>query len=168
MSIYFTSDTHLGHKVITKYRTQFSTQEEHDEAILTEMSKLKKRDILYVLGDFAFDSDKLEWYLQQIAKMPFRLKLVMGNHDSLELYKQDIARNIEIQLPFFSYKNYWLSHCPIHPQEIRGRLGNLSGHCHFTSVPDDRYYNVGLDTNGFKFVDFDDIKEIMQKRRDSL
>ena len=45
MANYFTSDWHLGHKVIIKYRKQFSTIEEHDEAIFKEMDKLKKRDI---------------------------------------------------------------------------------------------------------------------------
>ena len=115
MGNYLSSDWHLGHKVITKYRPQFSSPEEHDEAIFSELGKLNKRDILYILGDFLFDCPDFEKYLERIAKYPCRIKLVMGNHDSLKLYSQTIAKNIEIQLPLFSYKNNWISHCPIHP-----------------------------------------------------
>ena len=46
---YFTSDLHLGHKVIApKYRPIFENQEEHDSLILDNISKLNKRDILYI------------------------------------------------------------------------------------------------------------------------
>lgn len=160
MANYFTSDWHLGHKVIIKYRKQFSTIEEHDEAIFKEMDKLKKRDILYIIGDFLFDCDNFENYLLRISKYPFRIKLVMGNHDSLKLYSQTIAKNIEIQLPLFSYKNNWITHCPIHPKEIRGRDKIIHGHLHGDIIDDPRYFNVNLDNNGFKFVDFDYIKNL--------
>jgi len=44
----------------------------------------------------------------------------MGNHDSLKLYKINNPK-IEMQLPLFTYKDFWLSHCPIHPQKMRTR-----------------------------------------------
>lgn len=173
--ILFTSDCHLGHKAILKYRPQFNTIEEHDEAFFTEVGKLKKRDILFVLGDFIFDSDKFEYYLERLSKYSCRIKLVMGNHDSIKIYTQNIANNIEIQLPLFTYKEHWISHCPIHPDEIRGRKGNIHGHTHgniiMTDVDelaykdeyttekraDKRYYDVGLDNNNFKFITFEDV-----------
>lgn len=158
--VYFSSDFHLGHNSILKYRTKFSSIEEHDEAIFKEMDKLKKRDILYIIGDFLFDCDNFENYLLRISKYPFRIKLVMGNHDSLKLYSQTIAKNIEIQLPLFSYKNNWITHCPIHPKEIRGRGKIIHGHLHGDIIDDPRYFNVNLDNNGFKFVDFDYIKSL--------
>ena len=102
--------------------------------------------------------------------MSCEIRFVLGNHDSLRLY-EDLAKynsNLKLQLPFFSYKNYWISHCPIHPQEMRGRFGNICGHLHNEKVwkedsfsnqwEDTRYYNVGLDTNNFKFVDFEYIQ----------
>ena len=139
------------------------------------MAKLKKRDILYVLGDFIFDSEKYDWYIDQIKKMPCRIKLVQGNHCSLKLYKED---RFELQLPLFSYKNYWISHCPIHPQELRDRVGNIHGHLHHNKVMTDefndsgywigkevdkRYFNVCPDVNDYKFVDFEQIKQEMEK-----
>jgi calcineurin-like phosphoesterase family protein len=87
----------------------------------------------------------------------------------LKLYKEDW---IEIQLPLFSYKNTWITHCPIHPQEIRGRQGVIHGHLHGDVVKetiwdeinckniyleDKRYFNVNLDNNDFKFVSHDKI-----------
>lgn len=70
----------------------------------------------------------------------------------MQLYTQTIAPNILIQLPLFSYKNTWISHCPIHPQELRNRDGNIHGHLHNSIVPDLRYFNVNLDVNGYDFV----------------
>lgn len=116
------------------------------------MSKLNKRTILFILGDFLFDGPHFETYLHRIAKFPCTIKLVMGNHDSMQLYTQTIAPNISIQLPLFSYKNTWISHCPIHPQELRNRDGNIHGHLHNSIVPDLRYFNVNLDVNEYDFV----------------
>ena len=149
----------LGHKAITKYRTKFNSIEEHDTHIFEQISKLTKRDQLFILGDFLFDCEKFEWYLSEIAKMPCTIKLVLGNHDSLKMYEQTIATNIKIQLPLFSYKNMWVSHCPIHPNELRNRLGNLHGHLHFAELDDNRYFDVGLDKNNYEFVPLDYIKD---------
>ena len=152
MQVMFTSDLHLGHRSICKYRSKFTTAEEHDEYILDLMSKLNKRTILFILGDFLFDGPHFEVYLHRIAKFPCTIKLVMGNHDSMQLYTQTIAPNISIQLPLFTYKNTWISHCPIHPQELRNRDGNIHGHLHNSIVPDLRYFNVNLDVNEYDFV----------------
>lgn len=171
---YYSSDFHLGHKSICKYRPQFNTPEEHDECILQMMEKLTKRDILYVLGDFLFEGPKYKEYLERIKKMPVRIKLIMGNHDAIDLYADCIGSNIEIQLPLFSWKNIWISHCPIHPQEIRGRLGNLHGHLHGSVVrdisgeSDRRYFNVNLDNNNFKFVHLDTIKQYFNILKEDL
>jgi len=166
---YMTSDLHLGHKSICKYRTKFTTVEEHDEYILQEMEKLGKRDILFVLGDFLFDGDHYDEYIKRIRKMKVRIKLVMGNHDSLRLYEeinqkpQSPDGSIEIQLPLFSYKNHWLSHVPIHPGELRGRAGNIHGHMHLETLDDPNYFNVNLDVNDYKFVPFEDIKNKFER-----
>ena len=148
---YWTSDLHLGHRLIPKYRTRFKDMEAHDEYILTEMEKLGKRDILFVIGDFLFDGPHYSEYLKRIRKMQCRIKLVMGNHDSLELYKeinqkpQSPEGSIEIQLPLFSYKSIWVGHAPIHPTELRNRKGQIHGHMHLETLPDKRYFNVNLD-----------------------
>lgn len=165
MSVYFSSDFHFGHKVIVPKYRDFKSQEEHDALILDNISKLNKRDILFVLGDFLFDSDKYDYYINELAKMSCRIKLVLGNHDSIKLYKEDRLPKLELQLPLFSYKNNWVSHCPLHPQEMRNRNCNIHGHLHgnvvnnIDSYKEVRYFNVCLDNNDFKFVNFDYIKD---------
>ena len=69
---------------------------------------------------------------------------------------------MEIQLPLFSYKGIWLSHCPIHPLELRGREGNAHGHLHLEKLNDKRYFNVNIDVNNYEFVTFDKIKESLK------
>ena len=161
MANYFSSDFHLGHKVIVPKYRDFSSQDEHDSLILDQIAALSKRDILYVLGDFIFDSDRYDYYIEQLAKTSCRIKLVMGNHDSLKLYHEP---RFEVQLPFFTYKDAWISHCPIHPDELRNRQGNIHGHLHGGQImlddkPDPRYFNVNLDNHNHKFVNLDEIKE---------
>lgn len=167
MQTYFSSDFHLGHKAITKYRSQFSSMEEHDEHILAMLESYPKRTLMYILGDFLFDGPNLEYYLARLSQLPYKIKLVMGNHDSKLLYTK-CPSNIEIQLPFFSYKNMWVSHCPIHPQELRGRILSVHGHLHGDVVHnwkgdiDERYFNVNLDNNNFKPVPIETINSYAQ------
>ena len=167
MQTYFSSDFHLGHKAITKYRTQFSSMEEHDEAILTMLESFPKRTLMHILGDFLFDGSNLNYYLLRLSNLPYKIKLVMGNHDSKLLYSK-CPSNIEIQLPLYTHKNMWISHCPIHPQELRSRILNVHGHLHGGIVhhcdgePDERYFNVNLDNNNFKPVPIETITSYAQ------
>jgi len=168
---YFTSDLHLGHKAIVKYRSQFNTAEEHDEYWLQKMEKLGKRDILFVLGDFLFDGPNYDKYILRIRKMKVRIKLVFGNHDSLLLYKevnqkpQSPEGSIELQLPLFSYKNTWISHCPIHPKELRNRRGCIHGHLHNSVLddPNEVYFDVCPEKHNFEFVKWEEINEFYNK-----
>jgi calcineurin-like phosphoesterase family protein len=170
MSVLFTSDLHLGHKSIIKYRPEFKSQKEHDDYIIDKICSLDKRTVLKVLGDFLFDCDKFDDYMNRLAKAKCRIELVMGNHDSRKLY--NLPNSIlEIQLPLYSYKDMWISHAPIHPDELRNRKGNIHGHLHkeivtyyehyYDSEPtiDKRYFNVNIDVNNYEFVELDTIKE---------
>lgn len=75
--VYFTSDTHLGHNNILKYRPQFNSIEEHDTAIFDSISKLTKRDDLFILGDFIFDSPNYQHYIDTFYKFPCKIRLVI-------------------------------------------------------------------------------------------
>jgi len=155
--VYFTSDLHILHRNITHYRTEFSSAKDHDDYMIDQILKLKKRDILYVLGDFIFDSELYSECIERVAKKRCRVKLLLGNHDALRLYNESI---FEMQLPMHVYKQFWISHCPIHPQELRDRKGNIHGHLHKQVLDDTRYFNVNIDVNEYQFVDFEKIKSI--------
>ena len=160
--VYFTSDLHIHHKNICEYRINkgFKTTEEHDNYWIHKILSLGKRDILYILGDFIFDTD-VEIFNQTINKLSnikCRIKVIMGNHDSLSLYKIHNPK-IEIQLPLFTYKDFWLSHCPIHPQEMWARKGNVHGHLHNAILDDKLYFDVSPEKHNYEFVTLDKIKE---------
>lgn len=163
MRVFNTGDLHLGHKVITKYRDNFSSIEEHDSVILDNFAKLSKKDIVIIHGDFIFQSEKYDYYIELLKKMSCRMKLILGNHDTLKLYKENRLPNLEIQLPLYTYKGFWMSHCPIHSDEMRNRIGNIHGHTHKHSINDERYYNVSLDVHDYKFIEFDMILEKFKK-----
>lgn len=75
-----TSDLHLGHKNICKYRTQFSSADEHHNFIFENLAtNVSKRDTLYILGDCAFD----KYWLDKVKSIKCQhKKLILGNHDS--------------------------------------------------------------------------------------
>lgn len=157
--VYFTSDLHLGHKAIYKYRDKFVDSRTHDMYMLEKIKKLGKRDILIVLGDFLFDGDHYEEYIQELKTFNCRIKVILGNHDSKELFREyGTDSNIEPQLPFYSYKNMWLSHCPIHPNEMRKRVGCVHGHLHLEKIDSKNYFNVNIDVNDYEFVTLETIK----------
>jgi len=160
MGVLFTSDLHLGHKTIPKYRDTFPTMEAHDEYILDKMSNLSKRHILYILGDFIFDGPKYTEYMARISEMPARFRVIMGNHDTLKLHDEE---KIEILNPLYTKKHMWFSHAPIHPKELRDKFLNVHGHLHQHSLADQHYFNVNIDANEYEFVEFDTLKQ----RRDS-
>jgi calcineurin-like phosphoesterase family protein len=166
-NVYFIGDTHWGHKNICNFRTQFSSVEEHDEVILDNiLSTVGKRDTLWLLGDCFFTEDSLD-NLREINKHVRTTHLVLGNHDSDSGVRQNNLRTVLSEGlvskvgALFKYKGFWLSHAPIHDQELRGHM-NIHGHTHDEVIPDDRYVGVSCERVGYVPVSFSRIKEMVQ------
>jgi calcineurin-like phosphoesterase family protein len=108
------------------------------------------------MGDIAFSEEGLE-KLNRLRHCQKKV-LYLGNHDTLptEKYLEYFDEVHAIR----SYKNFWLSHCPIHPQEMRKRIGNIHGHLHASVLDDSRrqYFDVSPEKHNFELVDFEDIK----------
>lgn len=142
MKVCFWSDLHLGHANITKFRPIFSTMEEHDEFIMDTIISMKdKRTVFYILGDAFVSRNGLEKFEKLFGNV--RTTLVLGNHD-LEregLSFKDLIGIVDNVQSLVKYKNFWLSHAPIHHGELRGKK-NLHGHTHFELMGDSRYINV--------------------------
>ncbi len=159
---YFTSDWHLGHKNICKYREKFNTPEENDQHFINEFNKIvKKRDTVYFLGDIAFTEESLE-KLKGLNHCHKKV-LYLGNHDYLPTEKYlEVFDEI---YSFRSWKSFWLSHCPIHPQELRNRKGNIHGHLHASILedPDRRYFDVSPEKNDYSLVDYEIIKKYFER-----
>ena len=74
-NVWVCADLHLGHKAITKYRTQFSTAEEHHLTILDNvLTCVGKRDKIFLLGDIVFKGG--EEYAETLRRLAANTVLV--------------------------------------------------------------------------------------------
>jgi calcineurin-like phosphoesterase family protein len=58
----------------------------------------------------------------------------------------------------FKYKNMWLSHAPIHPDELRGRV-NIHGHTHYHVIDDSRYLNVCMEQIDYTPIELHELRK---------
>ena len=131
-NIWFCSDLHFGHKNIGKFRgamgREFSTQSDNEATIFQDwLNVVHKRDVVYCLGDIAFTMEAIN----KIGLLPGKKILVRGNHDLCNT--SAYLKVFEEVYGFLKYKEFWLSHAPIHKDELRGRK-NLHGHVHYNSI----------------------------------
>lgn len=142
MSVLLCSDLHLGHETAAKLRG-FDSVAEHDHTIIAMLQmQCTKRTLLWVLGDVAMKVESLA-LLQDV---PGEKRLVRGNHDG---FQDDVYHKYFTYIHgFLRYKKTWLSHCPIHPQEMYRCEANVHGHIHYTTYhpqPKFPYINVNWD-----------------------
>lgn len=155
--VLFIGDLHFGHKNIHKFRSEFSNELHHEKTLLDNLCRsVNKRDTLWLCGDIIFSDDKTSL----LGEIPGRKILVLGNHDMV---------NVKSLIPFVDdikgitrYKNSWVSHAPIHPQELYGKF-NIHGHVHKNTVPDTRFVNVCAENIGYTPIDFKAIDLYIKK-----
>ena len=162
---YFLGDPHWGHRNILKYRSQFSSIEEHDNTILENILNVSdKRAVLYLMGDCFFDMEAIR-FLEEIRPRFMHVHWILGNHDTdsklrqqvfREVIKRDLVDNVH---SLKKYHEFWLSHAPIHESELRGHK-NIHGHTHENFVDDDRYVPVSLEHTGFKPISLQQIRDL--------
>jgi calcineurin-like phosphoesterase family protein len=142
--VYFTSDLHLGHPLAARER-DFMSVELHDAVVINSFAHLKKRDILYVLGDVCMGRVN---HLDLIRDIPAGRKiLLLGNHDQFRAVEY-LSVFDDIIGPV-TWKHMWLTHIPMHPQEMFNRVGNIHGHIHkggaTPELENPPYFNVNWD-----------------------
>jgi calcineurin-like phosphoesterase family protein len=142
--VLFISDLHLGHRNIHRFvgdkRGGGEDTEAHALWLVDQWnSVVTKRDLVWVLGDVAFDMR----FMNYLHMMEGTKNLILGNHDKFDLGVY--LKYFNKVHGFLGYKCQkgaaWLSHAPIHPDELRGRY-NFHGHTHLHCIDDDRYRNV--------------------------
>jgi calcineurin-like phosphoesterase family protein len=159
MSTFFTSDLHLGHPAAAELRG-FGSVSEHDDHILHNLAFLWKHDKLFILGDVAWNPQSLK----KLLEIRCVKDVVLGNHDQMQA-----AQYLEVfnrMWGIVRYKQYWLTHCPIHPQEMFRARGNIHGHIHNggkTKNVEGPYLNVNVDFNNYHPVT---MQEVMDKLPD--
>lgn len=151
---YFISDLHIGHKNVLKLSPNRygANVDEHDEWIVESCNSVVRRnDTLHILGDVCHSREKMH-FLKRIHGNKI---LYRGNHDNFDIHEY---------MQYFStihgitkYKGFWLSHCPIHPQELFGKK-NVHGHVHNNIVKDPNYISVCVEAlNGIP-ISLDQLK----------
>lgn len=169
-NMFFTSDTHFNHAKIIRpdYSDRpFKDVEEMNETLIYNWnSVVKKKDVIYHLGDFAWGQP--EPFLNRLNGYKI---LIMGNHDrysegkllrsgfrevySLKEIKIDGIPTILCHFPMYSWNK---SH--------RGSF-HLHGHIHENEI---QYlwnrYNVGVDVNNFTPIHSDNILKIFLQQKE--
>ncbi|MGL5564257.1 MAG: hypothetical protein ACRDC4_00820 [Plesiomonas sp.] len=159
---YFSSDWHLGHKNILRWRPQFKSIGEHDNLIIDNHKKiLTKRDILIVCGDVAFTKESLNRITEiQCAKKI----LILGNHCTEgrgDITLEDLMYVFDeihsMKKGSYQKVGFWITHCPMHPSELRGKPFNIHGHTHSVVIDDPQYINVCLEQTNYEPVWVEDL-----------
>lgn len=90
MNTWFTSDLHIGHKLVAEIRG-FSTTADHDNTLARNWDDVvSAEDIVWVLGDIsAGGSAGQQTALRWIAERPGVKHLVSGNHDGCHPHRRD-------------------------------------------------------------------------------
>ena len=187
-NVFFTSDTHFGHKNILKYCNRpFNSIEEMNEKIIENWNnKVGKNDKVFFLGDFMMSQnpDKAK---ELINKLNGKKYLVFGNHDVCFIKHPEILyecfNNFSFQMKLkFMFKNIKydviLNHYPMlcfggaYSNKESQKTIQLFGHVHSgvnstegLDIERLKYlfknqYDVGVDNNDFTPVS---IKEIIFK-----
>jgi calcineurin-like phosphoesterase family protein len=162
MTIFFCADLHLGHKNILNFSKEwrpFDSIKQHDECLMEYWNNRvrKKDDIVWVLGDAAFDIEGVE----RFGKLNGRKILIRGNHDRFPISKY--LNYFEEVHGIIKKYGFWLTHAPIHPSELRGAL-NVHGHTHSTKIPDPRYRCVSMEQIGLIPRSLEEIRKDFSKQ----
>ena len=163
-----TSDLHLGHEKAAIHRG-FTTIEEHDEFIIQEYNKqVRPIDTCWIVGDVVFQPSK---NIPMISRLNGIKHLVLGNHEH-----HNICRYIQYFhkiVAFCVYKEFVISHIPIHSSQLDERYHavNLHGHIHSHEIQfmhkDNRYFNVNCELHDYHPLYFDDIRYMIELKNAS-
>ena len=172
---FFVSDLHFGHEnIIRLCKRPFDSIEEMDAALIKNWNrKVKKNDVVYLIGDVVWDKNKVAYYMEQLSGKKI---LIAGNHDSTWVKREECQKHFE------SVTSYLEAHLNGHPitmchypmlewkssrEETRRKLGYLiHGHIHNRVAKEYRQLflqfnalNAGVDVNFFEPVTFDELLE---------
>ena len=155
MTIWFTSDLHLGHTNILKFCNRpFTNVNDMNEIIIGNWNAcVKPDDIVYHLGDFCFGDPK-----QYYQRLNGNIIFIPGSHDKnlnqirAEMLPSLYVLNLKehnITLCHYSLRSWEKSHYA---------TWHLFGHHHGKLPPYGLSFDVGIDTNDFYPYSLDDVE----------
>lgn len=166
--IWFTADTHFGHRNVLKYCSGRSEVggyalddiEAHDRWLMDVWNRtVSKKDTVYIIGDFTFLTK--EQARKLLCKLNGNKNLIIGNHDSSSLHLDGYLKMIQhINVRVFKKKVFpfleedfqvFMCHYPMITWASK-HYGcvELHGHCHgrlddYNEESTDLRVDVGLD-----------------------
>ena len=175
--IWFTADTHFGHKnIIRLCNRPFKDQHHMDEIMIANWNtEVRPDDLVYHLGDFGYKCPVS--YLRQImSRLNGDIVLMVGNHDNRTL-KADVHikrflavhERMEIKVPELKLP-ITLSHYPMISwnHSFRGAI-QLYGHHHGRKLDKTtpNQLDVGVDVWDFKPVSLETIITKIKKENET-
>lgn len=168
--IFFTADTHFGHKNILKLCDRpFSTIEDMNEAMIaTWNERVSGADTVYIVGDMFFRCEDAEVILKRLKG---KKRLILGNHDGSWVNKVDLGKfflSVDNLLEISDGKRaLTLCHYPMLTWKHAQKSYMIHGHIHSDTTSDffpllcnrENVLNAGVDINGFMPVTFDELVE---------
>lgn len=173
--IWFTSDTHFGHRKILEYTNRpFSSVEEMDKALIDNWNqKVASKDEVYHLGDVGLTSPGT---LRKILdKLNGKIYLVRGNHDKsteacrerfewikdyyeLTITDTDSSQGKQLVILFHYAMRVWNA-------SYYGTY-HLYGHSHgqLPDEPTSLSFDVGVDCHNYAPINYYDVKRIMKTK----
>lgn len=169
--IFFTSDTHFGHRnIIMGCNRPFESVEEMNSIMIKEWNrKVKPKDTIYHLGDVSFLSPQATIHI--LKQLNGRKILIKGNHD-YKVPQAVMAEWDEVHhLKQIKIDNHTIVMC--HFPMLRWNKSHygswmLCGHSH-GHIPFDfkvKRLDVGVDCHDFKPLSFEEVRSIMLDKPD--
>lgn len=163
MTVWFTADTHFGHKrIIELAKRPFDSVEMMDEGMIATWNHwVAPTDTVYHLGDFAFADHN--GYLERLKG---HKRLIIGNHDhSNRIKKAQGWENIaHIEYVTIDGQLLVLFHYAMRVWRNSGHGAlHFYGHSHNNLEGDAQSCDVGVDSWNFRPVALESIKQRLGK-----
>ena len=175
--IWFTADSHIGHRNIIKYcQRPFSDVEEMNKTLISNWNKVVGiNDYVFHLGDFSVGG-AAEW-TSLLDSLNGRIFLVLGNHDMNNVDQGFMRRFEDVSMQMLisiGKQRVYLNHYPFlcYGGAYRGTW-QLFGHVHTSSCMSGldgprlqmlfpRQYDVGVDNNNYTPISFAEVEVNIQ------
>lgn len=191
-STWFTSDLHLGHRLVAGLRGFGEDTDAHDEVIIRNWQNMvHENDTVWVLGDLTVNASKEDYALNVIRSLPGTKHFITGNHDRVSPIHRHSWKHMEKFLTAFTSVQAYakmrmegetvlLSHFPYsgsgierhddkYDQWMLPDLGKwlIHGHTHVQERYNGRQIHVGLDAWDLSPVSLKAISKAIQWEKEN-
>ena len=168
MSLFFTADTHFGHRSIARMRG-FSSAAAMDELLISNWNeRVSEQDDVWVLGDFTMRAPRHPGHY--LDRLNGRKYLIRGNHDHRQtLISKGWHEVVDYKVLDQEQTRFVLFHYPMREWESawRGAI-HLYGHVHGNLRPTAQSCDVGVDCHDYYPIRWDEIETYLEAFKDCV